>query len=188
LPVGPDGAAFRIVEIYARRIHADRAIVDESNENHVSILAWSPALHVCRADQAAVLARRRRRRKTPAVAVARTAGTTAAPGSITGTAWTVRTVEQPGSVPVMQFEPVVVEVTELVILVPGATGRGCGLADGAAWAVAVAPMLTVAAIAAAAPMRRSCRPAPRGSMSMKSRLPAGGWVQVPAPSVWLVLS
>jgi flavin reductase (DIM6/NTAB) family NADH-FMN oxidoreductase RutF len=47
-PQGPDGAAFRIVETYVRRIHADRAIVDRSNTNHVNTLAWSPALYVFR--------------------------------------------------------------------------------------------------------------------------------------------
>jgi flavin reductase (DIM6/NTAB) family NADH-FMN oxidoreductase RutF len=48
IPRGPDGCRFRIVETYVRRIHADRAIVDSSNANHIDTLAWSPALYVFR--------------------------------------------------------------------------------------------------------------------------------------------
>ena len=48
VPQGPDGTAFRIVETYVRRIHADLAIVDRSNANHVNTQAWSPALYVFR--------------------------------------------------------------------------------------------------------------------------------------------
>lgn len=46
VPPGPDKSAFRIVEAYVRRIHADQSILDASSEHHVSTDTWSPALYV----------------------------------------------------------------------------------------------------------------------------------------------
>lgn len=46
-PAGPDGEDFRIVEVYVRAIHADRAVVD-TRTGHVDTGAWSPALYVFR--------------------------------------------------------------------------------------------------------------------------------------------